>query len=83
MECRILALLFPTTIRVVVAARNGHVPAFNNLRGLPPPGSRIDTLCRLTTAGVTDQDEILFAAADRPGSRMSSPAWILPIALSC
>jgi hypothetical protein len=51
-----------------IAARNGHVLAFDNLSGLPPWLS--DTLCRLTSGGAfstrrlfTDQDEILFTAA--------------------
>lgn len=51
-----------------VAARNGHVLAFDNLSGLPPWMS--DTLCRLATGAgfavrqlYTDQDEILFDAA--------------------
>jgi hypothetical protein len=51
-----------------IAARNGHVLAFDNLTGLPPWLS--DTLCRLTSGGAfavrrlyTDQDEVLFAAA--------------------
>ena len=51
-----------------IAASNGHILAFDNLSGLPPWLS--DSLCRLTSGGAfstrrlfTDQDEILFAAA--------------------
>jgi hypothetical protein len=51
-----------------IAARNGHVLAFDNLTGLSPWLS--DTLCRLTSGGAfavrqlyTNQDEVLFAAA--------------------
>ena len=51
-----------------IAARNGHVLAFDNLTGLPPWLS--GTLCRRTSGGAfavrllyTDQDEVLFAAA--------------------
>ena len=51
MECRVLALLFPTPTGVVVAIlvagitrlirRNGHVLAFDNFSGLPPFSCRI------------------------------------------
>jgi hypothetical protein len=51
-----------------IAARNGHVLAFDNVSGLPAWLS--DTLCRLATGGgfavrrlYTDQDEVLFDAA--------------------
>ena len=51
-----------------IAARNGHVLAFDNVSGLPTWIS--DTLCRLATGGgfavrqlFTDQDEVLFDAA--------------------
>jgi hypothetical protein len=51
-----------------IVAGNGHVPAFDNVSGLPPWLS--DTLCRLASGSAfsarrlfTDQDEILFAAA--------------------
>jgi hypothetical protein len=51
-----------------IAARNGHVLAFDNVSGLPAWIS--DTLCRLATGGgfavrqlYTDQDEVLFDAA--------------------
>jgi hypothetical protein len=50
-----------------IAARNGHVLAFDNVSGLPAWIS--DTLCRLATGGgfavrqlYTDQDEVLFDA---------------------
>jgi hypothetical protein len=50
-----------------IAARNGHVLAFDNVSGLTPWIS--DTLCRLATGGgfavrqlFTDQDEVLFDA---------------------
>lgn len=51
-----------------IAARNGHVLAFDNISDLPPWLS--DTLCRLATGGgfavrqlYTDQDEVLFDAS--------------------
>ncbi|MEZ5792378.1 MAG: hypothetical protein R3D34_16870 [Nitratireductor sp.] len=51
-----------------IAAKNGHVLAFDNISGLPAWIS--DTLCRLATGGgfavrqlYTDQDEVLFDAA--------------------
>jgi hypothetical protein len=51
-----------------IAAKNGHVLAFDNVSGLPSWIS--DTLCRLATGGgfavrqlYTDQDEVLFEAA--------------------
>jgi hypothetical protein len=51
-----------------IAARNGHVLAFDNVSGLPAWIS--DTLCRLATGGgfpvhqlYTDQDEVLFDAS--------------------
>jgi hypothetical protein len=51
-----------------IAARNGHVLAFDNVSGLPAWIS--DTLCRLATGGgfavrqlYSDQDEVLFDAA--------------------
>jgi hypothetical protein len=51
-----------------IAARNGHVLAFDNLARLSPWLS--DALCRLASGGAfagrqlyTDQDEVLFAAA--------------------
>jgi hypothetical protein len=51
-----------------IAAKNGHVLAFDNVSGLPSWIS--DTLCRLATGGgfavrqlYTDQDEVLFDAA--------------------
>lgn len=51
-----------------IAAKNGHVLAFDNVSGLPAWIS--DTLCRLATGGgfavrqlYTDQDEVLFDAA--------------------
>jgi hypothetical protein len=50
-----------------IAARNGHLLAFDNVSGLPTWIS--DTLCRLATGGgfalralYTDQDEVLFDA---------------------
>jgi hypothetical protein len=50
-----------------IAAKNGHVLAFDNVSGLPTWIS--DTLCRLATGGgfavrqlYTDQDEVLFDA---------------------
>jgi hypothetical protein len=50
-----------------IAARNGHVLAFDNVSGLPAWIS--DTFCRLATGGgfavrqlYTDQDEVLFDA---------------------
>ena len=53
-----------------IAARNGHVLAFDNVSGLP--GWISDTLCRLATGGgfavrqlYTDGDEVLFDA-ERP-----------------
>jgi hypothetical protein len=51
-----------------IAAKNGHVLAFDNVSGLPAWTS--DTLCRLATGGsfavrqlYTDDDELLFDAA--------------------
>lgn len=51
-----------------IAAKNGHILAFDNVSGLPAWIS--DTLCRLSTGGgfavrqlYTDQDEVLFDAA--------------------
>jgi hypothetical protein len=51
-----------------IAARNGHLLAFDNISGLP--GWISDTLCRLATGGgfavrqlYSDQDEVLFDAA--------------------
>ena len=51
-----------------IAARNGHVLAFDNLSDLPPWMS--DALCRLASGGsfavrqlYTDRDEVLFQAA--------------------
>jgi Toprim-like len=52
---------------VFIAARNGHVLAYDNASGLPDWLS--DTLCRLATGGgfstrelYTDQDEVLFGS---------------------
>jgi hypothetical protein len=51
-----------------IAAKNGHLLAFDNVSSLPPWMS--DTLCRLATGGgfsvrqlYTDMDEVLFDAA--------------------
>jgi hypothetical protein len=73
-----------------IAASNGHVLAFDNLSGLPPWLS--DTLCRLTSAVLfrpVGCSPIRTKFCLRPpapsfstASRMSSPAPILPTALS-
>jgi hypothetical protein len=53
---------------LMIAANNGHLPAFDNLSGLPPWLS--DALCRLASGGsfavrqlYTDDEEVLFKAA--------------------
>jgi len=71
-----------------IAASNGHILAFDNLSGLPPWLS--DSLCRLTSGGAFSTRRLFTEFCLRPpnpscstGSRISSPAPILPIAPSC
>jgi hypothetical protein len=56
---------------LMIAANNGHRPAFDNLSGLSPWLS--DALCRLASGGsfavrqlYTDDEEVLFKAAPYP-----------------
>jgi hypothetical protein len=74
-----------------IAASNGHVLAFDNLSGLPPWLS--DALCRLTSGGAFStrrrspiRTKYFLPPPSAPSSstasRMSSPASILPTALS-